>query len=416
MTVRVKWQDASKKKVVVEIYFRQPDLKWHRERRRFPATSLASAKAWGDRREAQVRADYQSKPSTVKVVPTFADFAPRYVDKLRSDLCKPSWVLKVESLLRLHILPFVGNVRLNVLSGEHITSMRKHWVEGDYLSDKGTRIEATSSKGTHRGRLVALLGLLSTAVEWNVVDATPCKIRLPVVDDQREARFHDHATYERLVAAAARVGARQLAVVLLGGEAGLRRNEIISLRWDDIDDVAGRLHVRTSAFFAKGKRLDLPTKGDKEAPLRMTSRLREALQAVRSPSKGPRVFYTNGGRETTPWTAQLWVRQVEKEAGLPVTGHIHIFRHTFVSHLAMAGLPARTIQQLARHGDLKTTLRYMHLSPSARDEGMDMLMQSRSAGGKPVVNQGPAQHPASIIGDEASRSARSDGGLTDTTS
>ena len=42
---------------------------------------------------------------------------------------------------------------------------------------------------------------------------------------------------------------------------------------------------------------------------------------------------------------------------------VHRLRHTFCSHLAMRGAPARAIQELAGHQDLMTTQRYMHLSP-----------------------------------------------------
>ena len=52
---------------------------------------------------------------------------------------------------------------------------------------------------------------------------------------------------------------------------------------------------------------------------------------------------------------------------------IHILRHTFCSHLAMRGAPARTIQELAGHQDLGTTQRYMHLSPAALDAAIRLL-------------------------------------------
>ena len=42
-------------------------------------------------------------------------------------------------------------------------------------------------------------------------------------------------------------------------------------------------------------------------------------------------------------------------------------RHTFCSHLAMRGAPARAIQELAGHSELGVTQRYMHLSPAALD-------------------------------------------------
>ena len=52
---------------------------------------------------------------------------------------------------------------------------------------------------------------------------------------------------------------------------------------------------------------------------------------------------------------------------------IHILRHTFSSHLAMRGAPARAIQELAGHQDLGTTQRYMHLSSAAVDAAIPLL-------------------------------------------
>ena len=53
-------------------------------------------------------------------------------------------------------------------------------------------------------------------------------------------------------------------------------------------------------------------------------------------------------------------------------------RHSFCSHLAMRGAPARAIQELAGHQDLSTTQRYMHLSPAAI-EGAIRLLDGPSA-------------------------------------
>ena len=50
-----------------------------------------------------------------------------------------------------------------------------------------------------------------------------------------------------------------------------------------------------------------------------------------------------------------------------------MLHHTFCSHLAMRGAPARAIQELAGHADLTTTQRYMHLSPAAVDSAIRLL-------------------------------------------
>lgn len=54
--------------------------------------------------------------------------------------------------------------------------------------------------------------------------------------------------------------------------------------------------------------------------------------------------------------------KAQKRAGLKASGALHILRHTFCSHLAMKGAPALSIQRLAGHKNLQTTLGYMHLA------------------------------------------------------
>src|SRR4029077_12193427 len=66
------------------------------------------------------------------------------------------------------------------------------------------------------------------------------------------------------------------------------------------------------------------------------------------------------------------VRRAARVVNLRCNGP-HMLRHTFCSHLAMKGVPARAIQELAGHRDLSTTQRYMHLSPSAVDSAIRLL-------------------------------------------
>ena len=71
-----------------------------------------------------------------------------------------------------------------------------------------------------------------------------------------------------------------------------------------------------------------------------------------------------------------WFQAAQKEAAFDsITGGFHILRHTFCSHLAMRGAPARAIQELAGHKDLSTSQRYMHLSPAAVESAIRLLEQ-----------------------------------------
>ena len=62
-----------------------------------------------------------------------------------------------------------------------------------------------------------------------------------------------------------------------------------------------------------------------------------------------------------------------------MTGQIHRLRHTYCSRLAMAGVPAMAIKELAGHASLSTTQRYMHLSPSAKGLAVAALEKQTAA-------------------------------------
>ena len=77
------------------------------------------------------------------------------------------------------------------------------------------------------------------------------------------------------------------------------------------------------------------------------------------------------GEPLTQKIVQVTMRRAARRAN--VKAGVHILRHTFCSHLAMRGAPARAIQELAGHEDLATTQRYMHLSPAAIDSAIRLL-------------------------------------------
>ena len=71
----------------------------------------------------------------------------------------------------------------------------------------------------------------------------------------------------------------------------------------------------------------------------------------------------------------LWLVRRAARRGQVKNAGVHVLRHTFRSHLAMRGAPARAIQELAGHANITTTQRYMHLSPAAIDEAIRLLDQ-----------------------------------------
>jgi len=188
--------------------------------------------------------------------------------------------------------------------------------------------------------------------------------------------FHDFEEYERLLTIAAERSPTAYLMVLLGGDAGLRLGEIVALEWSDVDLRARRLTVQRSDWCGQ---VTVP-KGGRSRRVSMTQRLTSALKASRH-LRSTRVLCLPDGTPSTRDRVIKAIRGAQGEAGVPHAG-VHVLRHTFCSHLAMRGAPARAIQELAGHADLSTTQRYMHLSPAATEDAIRLLETSVGLSGR----------------------------------
>jgi integrase len=104
----------------------------------------------------------------------------------------------------------------------------------------------------------------------------------------------------------------------------------------------------------------------------LTDALLHALRDHRH-LRGEHELFGNDALPATGFFLRNLFEAGQKRAGLRSTGGLHILRHTFCSHLAMRGAPAKAIQELAGHANLTTTMRYMHLSPAARQDAINLL-------------------------------------------
>jgi len=292
-------------------------------------------------------------PQPKKEVPTLEQFAPRFLDGYaRANRQKPSGVAAKEMIIRVHLTPALGAKTLNAILNEDVQQL-KH------------RLLRKAPK-TVNNILTVLNVLLKQAVEWNVIERMPCTIKLlPVA--KGSTRFYDFDEFERLVAAAQVTDYRAHLLVLMSGEAGLRLGEMVALEWNDIDFVKRQMCVQRSAW--KGQVASPKSGRLRYIPL--TTRLAAVLRDHRH-LRGPLVLYQDDGSPLTEGLVQGFVRRAAQKAGLYKNGP-HMLRHTFCSHLAMRGAPARAIQELAGHQDLTTTQRYMHLSPAALDSAIQLL-------------------------------------------
>jgi site-specific recombinase XerD len=103
----------------------------------------------------------------------------------------------------------------------------------------------------------------------------------------------------------------------------------------------------------------------------MTERLSAALKEIRH-LRGPFVFCRDEGSQWT-WEVMRAALPRACKLGAIRTVRWHALRHTFCTHLAMRGAPAKAIQEAAGHISLATTLKYMHLAPRVLDDAIGLL-------------------------------------------
>ena len=328
-----------------------------RERKRAPMSSRSAAVRWAEGRERtlfqRLMDPARNKPR--KEVPTLREFASRFLEgHARANRHKPSGIAAKEMILRVHLKPALGHRKLDAIKSEDVQRLKRE-------------LEVKAPK-TVNNILAVLSVLLKKAVEWEVIERMPCSIKLLPVPKGSTA-FHDFDEYERLVEAARILDLRTHLIMLLGGEAGLRCGEMMALEWSDVDLVNRQVCVRRSDW---NGHVTTP-KGGRLRHVPLTRRLAAALSEHRH-LRSARVLCQDGAEPLTRQIVQTRAKRAARKGGL-TNGGVHILRHTFCSHLAMRGAPARAIQELAGHKDLSMTQRYMHLSPAALDAAIRLLEQ-----------------------------------------
>ena len=146
----------------------------------------------------------------------------------------------------------------------------------------------------------------------------------------------------------------------------MRCGEMIALEWTDVDLANRQLCVQRSDWNGE------VTSPRAEASLHAIDETTgDCAERASTPAE-------HAGALSGRWPAAHAADRSRNGEAAPPSARtcgrsVHILRHTFCSHLAMRGAPARAIQELAGHGDLSMTQRYMHLSPAALDAAIRLL-------------------------------------------
>jgi integrase len=192
---------------------------------------------------------------------------------------------------------------------------------------------------------------------------------IPVPTKPRMAcRALEDAQAAALADAARRRGDLKGLAVLLGLYTGLRRSEIASLRWSDVDGTGW---------------LTIVGKGDVTRTFPLHSELRGVFDeagAARRPARRGHdwIFRGRWGEPVHPTTIWLWVREVADDAGLGAVP-THVLRHTALATALDNCRDLRAVQMLAGHARPETTAGYTRVTRRRLIDAVTAIQYGESA-------------------------------------
>jgi integrase len=292
---------------------------------------------------------------------TVTELASRWLDSKRPNLAA-STSLSYEILLRLHVIPVIGNVRLRDLKPLHIEAVKS---------------KVTESGGSQKLALNVfrvLNAVLKQGVRWQLLAVNPCT----AVDAPRPRRFNAHVpTPEELDRLFVAADATQYgALVRLAALSGARQGEVLRLRWRDVDWQERRLSIPGTKTTASVRLVDLGSE-----TIALLSRWRTAEREKRL-KLGPGAtcgsddapIFTNfvGGPVDAGGLKRTW-RRVVRDADV---GHVrfHDLRHASATYLLRAGVPVPIVSERLGHSRTSTTTDiYGHVMPGMGREAAAVL-------------------------------------------
>lgn len=253
-----------------------------------------------------------------------------------------------------HLINKFGHYPLMFFS----TKMLEHYQTEKLQNNKPATVNRHTSTLKH---------MFTKAVDWEMVNKDVReKIRkvkqLP--ENNKRLRFLTKDECNALITAC---GPHLKPIVITALTTGMRKGEILKLKWDQVDLTHGFILLED-------------TKNRKRREIPISQGLRETFLGLLRRIDSPWVFYdmkTGKPYQDVKTSFQTALRRTRIR-----DFRFHDLRHTFASHLVMAGVDIITVKELLGHMSLDMTLRYAHLAPSHKVKAMETLERQLMLGPK----------------------------------
>jgi integrase len=299
-------------------------------------------------------------------------FLKKWLELVKSKLAGKTFERYAE-IVRGHLVPAIGNVVLARLTPMQIQNYYSQALERGRLDGKGG-LSAQTVVHHHR----VLHDALQQAVKWQLLVRNPADAVEPPKPEVKEMRALDEAETAWFLAAAE--GTRLYIPIWLAIATGMRRGEILALRWRDVDVAKGFVRVQRSLEQTdEGVRFKEPKRKRSRRPISMPAILIETLLAHQSEQAELKAnlgsHYTDNDLVCCYEDGRIWIPEsftsqyfaFTRKIGVKV--RFHDLRHSHASQLLRAGVHPKVVSERLGHSSIGITLdTYSHLLPGVQEE------------------------------------------------
>jgi integrase len=303
---------------------------------------------------------------------TLAQFLKSWLESVAKPSVRPKTYRTYSDLVKLHLEPALGNQPLAKLSPQRIQT---------FLNDKS---KSGLAPKTVRHIHSTLRAALNIALRWGLVARNVATLVSPPRLQAKEIKPMSQGEIKAFLNTIK--GDRLECLFLIAFSLGLRRGELLGLRWQDIDLEARTLRVSLALQRVSGKlELSEPKTDRSRRALPLTDGLISALRTHRARQReerllaGPKwkengfVFSSSIGTPLEPRNLIRKFQAILKKANL---GHyrFHDLRHSCATMLIAQGAPARTVMDILGHSQISLTMNtYGHIMLETRREAIELL-------------------------------------------
>lgn len=328
---------------------RKPNGK--RDQRQIPCPRMNQKQAIRHRAELIARIHDQDFVDPSKL--TVAEYLDQWVERIRPNV-SPTTYQSYSSCLRNHLIPGLGRLRLQALRPLHVRALYDDLVK-------------TLSAKTVRNVHGVLCSALSQAVKLQLVRANAAQNMDLPKERKSDMEIADAGSLRRLLHALQ--GTPYWLPTLIIISTGLRRGEVLGLRWEDFrepiaDEDYGLLIVRRSIVQVPGRVIVKDTKSGRARAVAIPLALVEILHELRNGSEGW-ICADEKGDHITPGEIGTIMTRVCRREGISI--RLHGLRHTYATYIGEQGVSLPIVTQILGHANSRITEeRYFHLRPRAQ--------------------------------------------------